>query len=96
MAEHTVDHRDLDKSNNAIDNLRPATQGQNMFNLGLSDRNTSGFKGVSWDKRRKLWYAQMKHLGKHLFMGYHATAEAAHAAYAAKALELRGEFARAT
>jgi hypothetical protein len=42
-----VDHRDRDKFNDAIGNLRSSTTMKNMMNMGKTARNTSGFKGVS-------------------------------------------------
>lgn len=50
-----IDHIDRNTSNNRISNLRPATQSQNHQNQGPSRRNTSGVKGVSWDKCRGKW-----------------------------------------
>lgn len=37
------------------------------FNAKLSKANTSGYKGVSYDRRRKKWVAQIQYAGK----GYH-------------------------
>jgi len=45
-----IDHIDGDPRNNRLSNLRPATRAQNMMNMALLESNTSGFKGVSWDK----------------------------------------------
>ena len=50
-----LDHIDRNTSNNRLSNLRRATQSQNHQNQGLSKRNTSGVKGVSWDKARVKW-----------------------------------------
>lgn len=52
-----VDHRDRDKLNNQRSNLRLATDGQNRQNQGLRSDNTSGYRGVSWDKRNGKWRA---------------------------------------
>lgn len=41
-----LDHRNGDKQDNRIVNLRPASKSQNMFNQRLSKANTSGAKGV--------------------------------------------------
>ena len=45
-----VDHIDNDKSNNNIANLRWATRAENNQNASMRKDNTSGVKGVSWDK----------------------------------------------
>lgn len=45
--------------------------GTNVRNLTMkiSKRNTSGIKGVVWDKERKKWLAQIKFKGKKYFLG---------------------------
>lgn len=35
----------------------------------ISRRNTSGYRGVSWDKKNKRWVSQIRHNGKHYFLG---------------------------
>lgn len=52
-----IDHADGDKKNNKWSNLRPATTSQNLANAKISRRNTSGYKGVFWDKKLKRWTA---------------------------------------
>jgi hypothetical protein len=60
------------------DHLRPVTQKQNGENQGkLSRRNTSGYRGVTWVKRRSQWVANVFHFGKNHFVGYFATVEEA-------------------
>ena len=48
-----VDHIDNSKGNNRIDNLRWATISENGMNCKIPNTNTSGTKGVWWDKERK-------------------------------------------
>lgn len=48
-----VDHRSGDGLNNQRHNLRLATNAQNSCNQRLSRANTSGYRGVHWDKRSK-------------------------------------------
>jgi len=90
-----IDHCDGDPLNNRWDNLRLASHTNNAANRPRLPRNTSGFKGVSFDRRRGDWMAQITKEGRRYFIGRFATAEEAHAAYVAKARELFGEFARA-
>lgn len=52
-----LDHIDRDKTNNRVQNLRPATHKQNSENKGIQANNTSGYKGVSWSKQRSKWVA---------------------------------------
>ena len=77
-----IDHIDGNKSNNRFANLREATQSQNMQNQRRAMRsNKIGVLGVSLDRgkfRAQIWFD-----GKQKFLGYFATAEAAHAAYLA-------------
>jgi len=88
-----VDHRDGNKLNNSISNLRLASPVQNSQNVGLSPLNTSGFKGVSWNKIYQKWEAQIKFHGRKQFLGYYDTLEEAKAVVEAKREELHGEFA---
>lgn len=88
-----VDHWDLDKANNRWINLREASRSQNGMNIGLTKRNTSGFKGVSRVPCGK-WKASIRYQGKLIYLGHHDTPEAAHAVYVAKSIELFGEFTR--
>lgn len=93
-AGQAVDHVNGNRLDNRRCNLRVATQAQNMANLGLSDRNTSGFKGVSWNKRDRRWQATISINNKARNLGYYELdVDAAHA-YDAAARVLRGAFAR--
>lgn len=56
-----VDHISGDGLDNRRSNLRPATHSQNLLNRGKTRRNTSGYKGVSWDKERELWCVEFKY-----------------------------------
>lgn len=65
-----IDHRDTNRANNRIENIREASQSQNMGNARRSLRNSSGIKGVSYDLKRKKYVAyiriarKLKHLGR--------------------------------
>ena len=74
--------------------MRLATRAQNMRNQKKNSRNTSGLKGVSFDKRREKWYAKIKLNRIEKFLGYFASPEEAHAVYFAASRELHGEFGR--
>ena len=60
MPEGKLDHKDQDKTNNAISNLRPATNSQNGLNRGLPANNKSGHKGVHWSQNAQKWVAYIK------------------------------------
>jgi len=90
-----IDHINGDMTDNRFANLRLATYSENGANARKPSHNTSGFKGVSWNKNAKKWRAVIKKDRKPIHIGYFDTAAEAHAAYIAKAAELFGEFARA-
>ncbi len=52
-----IDHIDNNRKNNNLINLRFATHSQNQQNRSMSKNNTSGFKGVSWNKNIMKWTA---------------------------------------
>lgn len=89
-----IDHKDGNGLNNIRSNLRLATNSQNQQNRHHLSLNTSGFRGVTWNKASAKWQAQIKHQGKNFYLGVFDNAEVAAAAYNAKAAELFGEFAR--
>lgn len=55
-----IDHIDGNILNNRIENLRPANVKENQWNQKLNSRNTSGVKGVYFDKTRNKWNARLK------------------------------------
>ena len=57
--ENEVDHINRNQSDNRIDNLREVSHGCNMRNTANQKDNTSGVKGVVFDKRDKKWVAQI-------------------------------------
>jgi hypothetical protein len=59
-----LDHKNGDKKDYSIDNLRPATRSQNTQNRSAEKDNRSGFKGVSWDTRYKRWEVRVAKHGK--------------------------------
>ena len=90
-----IDHIDGDSLNNRIENLRAATQSQNMGNSRMKSNNTSGYKGVTFRKDTGKWQAAVMVNGKHISLGSHATKEEAHQAYIFGSQKHFGQFARA-
>ena len=86
--ENDVDHMDGNRSNNAWQNLRSATNKQNLENQGLRKNNTSRFRGVSWCKRHKKWVARVYHNYKQIYVGFFESAGEAGKAASAKRAEL--------
>jgi hypothetical protein len=67
-----TDHINHNRLDNRRENLRICTIAENQHNSLKHVDNTSGFKGVCWDKNRKRWYARIsmgyyrKNLGRYL------------------------------
>lgn len=87
-----VDHANRNGLDNRRDNLRAATSSQNGANKEMHRDNTSGFKGVFWNKAK--WNAHVRFNNKSVYLGRFDDPVEAARAYDAKALELFGEFAR--
>ncbi len=89
-----VDHADGNKANNCRFNLRVCTRTENLRNLGKHHHACSRFKGVSYDKRLKKWYARCApRKERHFRSSFDDEVEAARA-YDRAAVERFGEFAR--
>ena len=88
-----VDHRDRNGLNNQRHNLRPATTSRNSANKPGNRNNTSGFKGVFWDKSKRLWLASIRVNYKQLHLKRWPTQLEAARAYNAAAIKYFGEFA---
>jgi hypothetical protein len=54
------DHRDRNSLNDQRRNLRVATHGENQQNKNKQCNNTSGYKGVIWDRVHGKWLARIK------------------------------------
>lgn len=88
-----IDHINMDKSDNRPQNLRVSSHGQNMQNLGLSKRNSSGVKGVGWNKRLGKWQAYININGR-IHLGHHEDLELAELIVSEARRKYHGEFAR--
>ena len=86
-----VDHRDQNKFNDAIDNLRPSNTSKNMMNRGKTKANKTGFKGVC--KQRNGFVAWIGIDYVNYYLGKYPTAELAGEAYRRAANLIHGEFA---
>lgn len=94
-----IDHVNLDKLDNRIENLRLATLQQNSVN-SAKRRTWCGkpclnrLKGAYLCKKNGRWYSTIKLNGRTIWLGWHSTEEEAAAAYATAALKHHGEYAR--
>lgn len=88
------DHRDGNSLNNRRENLRPASNAQNNANKVKLPGFSSRFKGVSWDRARNKWSAELTVNDVHYHLGRFESEESAAKAYDAAALIRCGEFAK--
>ena len=88
-----VDHRDRNRARNEWENFRIATRSQNRMNCAPPITNTSGVKGVHFNKRKRRWRAQIVLKGKLIFLGDYSTFEGAVQARKEAEERLFGEFA---
>lgn len=72
-----IDHINGDRSDNKITNLRIVDHAGNQRNSGRAVNNTSGFRGVRWDKTRGKWRAEIKINQKGILLGRFETIEEA-------------------
>lgn len=70
-----VDHINRNPLDNRKENLRICTQQQNSMNRSVQSNNTSGVVGVTWDKSRNKWMAQIKINQKHKTLGHYENIE---------------------
>jgi hypothetical protein len=89
-----IDHEDGNPSNNKWSNLREATQQENSCNRKTDIRNTSGAKGVYWDKLNKKWLVSIMVDGTSTHLGRFDSFEEAVAARQDAELQYFGEFRR--
>lgn len=87
-----IDHKNHDGLDNRRGNLRVCTQSLNLANQRLSVKNTSGYKGVCWNKHLKYWVTRIKILGKQT-VKYSKSKEEAAKKYNKLAIKHFGEFA---
>jgi hypothetical protein len=94
LPEMGIDHENLNRSDNRILNLREATGLENQGNTPISKANTSGYKGVCWDDRRKKWKAYIHRNRKIINLGLFDDILDAAEAYRTAAILQFGKFAR--
>lgn len=88
-----VDHINHNKLDNRRENLRVCSQSQNGGNSIMSKNNTTGYKGVSFDKKSQNYHAYIMLNRKRINLGRFDNAKDAAIAYDIKAKEIWGEFA---
>jgi hypothetical protein len=90
--DNLIDHKDGNKSNNRLDNLRDCTNLQNLQSKRLHPLNTSGYRGVTYFESIDRWRARICYDYKMLELGFFETPEQASDAYEDYAKKIRKEF----
>lgn len=89
-----IDHVDEDKTNNRLGNLRLASRSQNMSNVSSHAHNTSGVKGISFNRAAGKWEAYVHFNYKKYNLGLFENKENAEKEVRIKRDELHKEFAK--
>ena len=66
-----IDHIDRNPLNNHPANLRAVSRSANNANSKRRKDNTSGYRGVSWERRKRKWLARIVVSGKYIHLGYY-------------------------
>jgi hypothetical protein len=91
----SIDHINMDKTDNRRCNLRPADKRLNSINRGKArGAFTSKYKGVHLHKASGMWAAKVKNHGVEHYLGYFRNEDDAARAYNQAAAELHGHDAR--
>jgi hypothetical protein len=76
-----IGHINKVRSDNRLSNLRLSSRGESLRNAKLHKNNSSGFTGVSWEARRKLWLATIGVDNRAVYLGHFKDKDEAAAAY---------------
>jgi hypothetical protein len=87
-----IDHINQDKLDDRWGNLRLSDPSRNRMNTGLRSNNTSGIKGVHFNRKSRKWVMQISCRDKK-FISAHSTAEKAAQEYNRLAAKLFNEHA---
>ncbi|GAG10749.1 unnamed protein product, partial [marine sediment metagenome] len=88
------DHIDGKPLNNRKSNLRVCTHQENCCNTKKPKNNTSGYKGVTWEKTRNKWKAYIAFNYKCIHLGLFENKIDGAKAYNQAAIKYHGEFAK--
>ena len=93
--ENQVDHKNHDRADNRIKNLRLANLSQNKRNSRVYKNNSSGVTGVYWYSKTQKWIANITKIkGEHKHLGYFINKEDAIQAREEAEIKYFGEFRR--
>ena len=91
---YETDHKNCNKLDNTITNLRTVTKAQNNQNRVAHRGSSSKYKGVSWDKDSRKWRASIVVNRNTKYLGLYIIEEAAARIYDSYALSYFGEYSR--
>lgn len=89
-----IDHVNGNSSDNRIENLREADHLLNNRNSKISKANTSGVKGVYWNRLLGKWHGRVRVKGKNIHIGVFDDIELAELAMSEARVKYHKEFAR--
>jgi hypothetical protein len=92
--KNDCDHINMIKSDNRWINLRESTKSENRCNIKRMANNTTGHKGVTFNKRDNVYVAQIKINKKHIYLGSFKDVDDAARCYKNNVEKYHGEFAR--
>jgi len=92
-SEEIADHDNHDTLDHRRANLRLADKSQSQHNKRQRKDNTTGRKGVNFNRAHGKYYARIKLHGKEKYLGAFTSVEEAGDAYDSAAIRLHGEFA---
>ena len=89
-----VDHVNGNTLDNRKSNLRIVSRSQNEWNRDKQKNNSTGYKGITYVKRDKLFIARIRVYGKLIYLGGFKDKKRAAEAYNKGAKQYHGKFAR--
>jgi hypothetical protein len=72
---YVIDHINGDGLDNRKENLRICTHSENMKNIKVRKDNTSGVRGIHWQKKANKWHCQIQYNGKKIYLGLYKDLE---------------------
>lgn len=91
---NNIDHKNGNKKDNRIANLRLANPSQNTFWRKLNKNNTSGFRGVCMHRPSGKYVAAIKVDWQQIYLGYFSDPKEAARVYDVAAVKHFGTFAK--
>ena len=86
-----VDHINNKRDDNRLDNLQLLSKKSNSKKRLKHKNNSSGYNGVTWDKKSNKWRARINNNGKSKHIGYFDDIHVAYEAYLEYKIKYHGE-----